>query len=257
MWHADLNWQMTALFVLALAMMVFPMMLIARLVSTNGPSERPFISKILLSPTTIVRSSPAGNRTRILLRVMVLIVAGASSYWLYRHGVRAFHIRGLALSYLAVPIFLLMIEIIVTVTTLCFLSGGGLFPVLHRRPWAARSIADFWGSHWNLYVSDWFRHVIFRPLRQRSVMALILVFAISGLLHEWVINVPLYYVTGRVLFGTMLLYFLLQPVGILVERRFLKNRPGLMRVFVWLVIFVPSPLVLNEGMLRVLHLWPG
>jgi len=257
MWPADPNWQMTALFVLALALMMAVLKSIARLVPAAIQSERPFISWLLLSPITLARSLPAENRTWLVLRVMVLFGVGALGYWLYRHGVHACHIRGLALSYLAVPIFLLMIEIIVTVTTLCFLPGDGSFPLLHRRPWAARSIADFWGSHWNLYVSDWFRHVIFRPLRRRPVTALILVFAVSGLLHEWVINVPLYYVTGRMLFGTMMVYFLLQPVGILLEHRFLKNHPGLMRAFVWIVVFVPSPLVLNEGMLRVLHLWPG
>jgi len=30
----------------------------------------------------------------------------------------------------------------------------------------------------------------------------------------------------------------------------------LMVMFVWLVVFVPSPLVLNEGYLRALLLWP-
>jgi predicted transporter len=88
------------------------------------------------------------------------------------------------------------------------------------------------------------------------VFALILAFAVSGLLHEWVINVPLYFVTGRALFGTMMLYFLLQAVGILVERHFLKGHPRLNVIFVWLVVFVPCPLVLNEGLLRTLHLWP-
>jgi hypothetical protein len=55
----------------------------------------------------------------------------------------------------------------------------------------------------------------------------------------------------------MMVYFLLQAVGILVERHFLKGRPRLMMMFVWLVVFVPSPLALNEGYLRALQLWPG
>ena len=56
--------------------------------------------------------------------------------------------------------------------------------------------------------------------------------------------------------GSMMLYFLLQAVGILVERRWLKGRARLSVVFVWLVVFVPAPLVINEGLLRTLHLWP-
>jgi hypothetical protein len=139
---------------------------------------------------------------------------------------------------------------------LFLLPCGYLLPALHCRPWAARSIADFWGNRWNLWASDWFRYVIFGRLRRRPMFALFLVFAASGIMHECVINFPLYCVTGRVLFGTMMIYFLLQAVGILVERYFLKGHPRLLMTFVWLVVFVPSPLVLNEGYLRALLLWP-
>lgn len=52
-----------------------------------------------------------------------------------------------------------------------------LLPALHRRPWAARSVADFWGSRWNLWFSDWFRYCIFSRLRRRPVFALFLAFA--------------------------------------------------------------------------------
>jgi hypothetical protein len=43
----------------------------------------------------------------------------------------------------------------------------------------------------------------------------------------------------------MMVYFLLQAVGILVERHFLNGHPRLMVMFVWLVVFVPLPLVLK------------
>jgi hypothetical protein len=75
-------------------------------------------------------------------------------------------------------------------------------------------------------------------------------------MHEWVVNVPLWFITGRVLFGTMMLYFLLQAAGILVERRFLKGRAHWKVAFAWLIVFVPAPLLINEGLLRALHLWP-
>jgi hypothetical protein len=76
-------------------------------------------------------------------------------------------------------------------------------------------------------------------------------------MHELVINLPLWFVTGRVLFGTMMLYFLLQGAGILVERRFLKWRTCWRIAFAWLIVFGPVPLIINEGLLRALHLWPG
>jgi hypothetical protein len=120
-----------------------------------------------------------------------------------------------------------------------------------------RGLADFWGRRWNLWFSDWFRYAIFTRLRSRPALALILIFTISGVMHEWVINVPLYYLTGRVLFGSMMIYFLLQAAGILVERRFLKSCVGLKIGFAWFVILAPAPLIMNEGLLRTLHLWPN
>ena len=71
-----------------------------------------------------------------------------------------------------------------------------------------------------------------------------------------VINIPLFYVTGRALFGTMMLYFLFQAFGVLLERRLFKKQSRLTMLFAYLVVVVPSPLVLNEGLLRALQLWP-
>ena len=136
-----------------------------------------------------------------------------------------------------------MAEFFAAVITIVLLPSGQLLPPVHCRPWQARSIADFWGRRWNLWFSDWFRYALFTRLRGWPVGALILIFAISGVMHEWVINVPLYCLTGRALFGLMMVYFLLQAVGLLLERRFLKDR-GVLRVgFAWLVILAPAPLV--------------
>ncbi|MBE0542123.1 MAG: hypothetical protein IH623_12105 [Verrucomicrobia bacterium] len=256
MWPDNTNWQMTLLFLLMLALLGFVMKLVALLLPTKGQIQRRGISWVMVSPDSVLRSQPATSIQPVVLRILMLSVPLLLSYWVYWQLVRGFQLPGILLSYLAVPCLYLMSEFLVAVETLLFLPGGRLLPALHRKPWAARSVADFWGSRWNLWFSDWFRYAIFARLRRRSMLALFLAFAISGLMHEWVINVPLYHLTGRVLFGSMMIYFLLQAVGIFVERRFLKSHPRLMAVFVWLVVLVPVPLVLNEGLLRVLHLWP-
>ena len=90
----------------------------------------------------------------------------------------------------------------------------------------------------------------------RPVLAVWLIFFISGVLHEYVLNLTLWIVTGKKLFGTMMLYFLLQGAGVLAERRFLSDHPRVNRLFTWLVVFAPVPLVFHESMLRALHLWP-
>jgi Membrane bound O-acyl transferase family len=256
MWPDNLNWQMTVAFLLALALLGFAMKLVALLLPAKTKIQPHGISWILVSPDSALRSQPVSSIRPVLLRFVTLFVALLLGYWVYWQIVRGFHIRGILVSYLAVPILVLMGEFLVALVTLILLPGGRLLPALHRRPWLAHSVADFWGDRWNLWFSDWFRYTIFSRLRHHPIFALFLAFAVSGLAHEWVINAPLYCLAGRALFGSMMAYFLLQAAGILSEHYFLKGRPRLLAAFVWLVVFVPSPLVLNEGLLRVLHLWP-
>jgi len=252
----DPNWQMTVFYLLALAVTGFVMKLVALLLPVTIQVERPLSFWLLVSPASHRRLQPIVTVRKVLLRAALLFAALVLSYWIFGQLVRAGLIRGIALSYCAAPVLLLLSETLVAFTTVLWLPSGQLLPAIHNRPWRARSVADFWGKRWNLWFSEWFRYAIFQPLRSRPVFALLLAFAISGLLHEWVINLPLYFVTGRALFGTMMIYFVVQAAGILWEHHFLKRHPRLTVAFVWLVVFVPSPLVLNEGLLRTLHLWP-
>jgi hypothetical protein len=251
----DPSSQMTVFFLLALAVMGFVMKLVASFLPVTIQVERPYLFWLLLSPASHRRLQPIVTVHKVLLRTVLLFAALVLSYWIIGRLIHIFHIRGILLSYLAAPVALLLMETLVAFATVLWLPSGRVLPSIHNRPWRARSVADFWGNRWNLWFSDWSRYAIFRPLRSRPVLALILAFAVSGLLHEWVINVPLYFVTGRALFGTMMLYFLLQAIGVLLERRF-KHRSAVAVAFAWLVVFVPVPLVINEGLLLTLHLWP-
>ncbi|HSY18885.1 MAG TPA: MBOAT family protein [Candidatus Acidoferrales bacterium] len=246
---------MTVLYLLALAVMGFGLKLVAMLLPAPTPADRRHVFWLLLSPTTLRRLRPVAAFLPLLSRTAALGGALVLSYWIYWQLVQIAHMPEIFQSYCALPILLLVSETLVAFMTLVWLPSGQLFPAIHNRPWRARSVADFWSNRWNLWVSDWFRYAIFQRLRSRPVFALVLAFAISGLLHEWVINVPLYFVTGRVLFGSMMVYFLVQAAGILFERRFLRGHARAMAVFTWLVVLAPAPLVLNEGMLRTLHLW--
>jgi hypothetical protein len=77
---------------------------------------------------------------------------------------------------------------LLAVVTLLWLPTGGLFPALRQSPLLARGVADSWGRRWNLWFSDWFRFTILGPLRRRPVLAIMLVFLVSGFAHEWVVN---------------------------------------------------------------------
>jgi hypothetical protein len=85
-------------------------------------------------------------------------------------------------------------------------------------------------------------------------LGLAVAFAVSGVIHEVLVNVPLWVVFGTNLFGSMSLYFLIQAGGIFVERELLKQYSIGNRVFLWAVVIGPVPLVLNEGTLRIFQL---
>jgi hypothetical protein len=250
------DWQVTWLNLLALALMGLVMKFAVLLIpSATAARTLRFVASPVLAPNSLERSQPFSAAPRFLLRASACLGALILYYWIYWKLVNTFHLHGITLSYLAVPAVLLVSEVLVAMVTILWLSSGRFLPTLHRNPFGARSVADFWGRRWNLWISEWFRYAIFMRMRHRPMLALWLIFFLSGLLHEYVLNLSLWMVTGKKLFGTMMLYFLLQPVGMLIERRCLKHNVRANILFTWLIVFAPVPLVFNESMLRTLHLW--
>jgi len=257
MWRSlSTDWQVTSLNLLALAVMGLGMkgavLLLPRSLAARSVQ---FVSSPVLAPNSLERSPPMRDFPRFLLRGAGCLGVLLFYHWIYWKVVGAFQLRGFVLGYLAAPAVLLTTEVLLATITILWLASGRLLPALHRNPFAARSIAEFWGRRWNLWMSDWFRYVMFKPLRRHPLLAVWLVFVLSGLLHEYVLNLGLWLATGQKLFGTMMIYFLLQAAGMQIERRF-KNGPGKI-LFAWLIVFGPVPLVFHESMLRTLHLWPN
>jgi hypothetical protein len=166
-------------------------------------------------------------------------------------------IPAVLLGYLAIPIVYLLGEAGGALTQLAFLPSGRVVPPVHRRPYAAVSIADFWGRRWNTWLGEFFRVHIFTPLRRRPLSGLVVVFLASGLLHEVVIDLPLYLRIGRNCFGDQLAYFALQGLGVALDARIPRERRWLRRGLLWVVVVAPAPLIINEGLLRCLFLWPA
>ena len=124
-----------------------------------------------------------------------------------------------ARAYIAVIPMWLLTKTISLITQLTFLPLKILIPSWHEQPWRSRTLAGFWGRRWNRLFSDWFRQVCFQPLRSMPSLGLVIAFAVSGVIHEVLVNVPLWLVFGTNLFGSMCLYFLMQAGGIFVERQ--------------------------------------
>lgn len=124
----------------------------------------------------------------------------------------------------------------------CFWRRRGYEAVaLMQAPYLSGDLAEFWGKRWNLAFRDLTHRFLFRPLSKRfsPMVAMFLVFGGSGVVHDLVITVP-----ARAGYGGPTVYFLLQAFGMLVERqRWFAKRSRLRRVFCWLVLLAPVPLL--------------
>lgn len=129
---------------------------------------------------------------------------------------------------------------------------GLVAPPIMRAPIAATSLANLWGERWNIAFADAARRFLLRPLARRYGVraAGAIVFLVSGLVHETVISFP-----ARGGWGGPTLYFLLQGVGIALEKSAFGLRAGLGsgvrgRLWMLLVAIAPIPLLFHEPFVR-------
>src|SRR5437867_7719753 len=128
MWPVDLDWQMTALFLLALTLLIFVMSLLSLLVPATAEAGLHRLSWLLPSPSSLKRSRVIGKIQPVLFRAALLFGAVLLSYLVYWRLVRVLHARGILLSYFAAPILLLVMQFIVAVATVLWLPSGELLP---------------------------------------------------------------------------------------------------------------------------------
>jgi Membrane bound O-acyl transferase family len=109
-------------------------------------------------------------------------------------------------------------------------------------PISSKTLSEFWGKRWNLGFRQLAHQLIFRPLHRRIgvVTAGLLVFLASGLIHDLVISLP-----ARGGYGLPTLYFILQGLGVVLERsrwgRVLGLQHGVSaRVFAIVVTAAPA-----------------
>ena len=119
-------------------------------------------------------------------------------------------------------------------------AGVNAQPIM-RAPILATSLADFWGRRWNVAFHQLAHAYGLLPLRQRfgPKRATLLVFFISGLIHELVISLP---ANGG--YGLPTAYFLLQGLGLFIERSKTGRRFGLgggLRGRIFCVVFAAAP----------------
>ena len=118
---------------------------------------------------------------------------------------------------------------------------------LFDRPWASRSLAEFWTRRWNVAFVEMDR-ILFLPILRRWLdarAAAFGVFLISGVLHELAISYP----AGSG-FGKPMAYFGIHGIAVYAERTIVRvhNRPlWLARTWTVLVVVIPLPLLFHEA----------
>ena len=113
--------------------------------------------------------------------------------------------------------------------------GVAAEPIMSK-PILSKSLSEFWGKRWNLGFRQLAYDLIFRPLHRRigAAVAGMLVFVASGLIHDLVISVP-----ARGGYGLPTVYFILQGLGVMLERSTLGRRLGVQKgIAAWLFLLV-------------------
>lgn len=120
-------------------------------------------------------------------------------------------------------------------------AGVNAEPIM-RSPLSSTSLGEFWGKRWNIGFRELSHGLVFQPVRQISglVPATLAAFLASGLIHDFVISFP-----ARSGYGLPTAYFLLQGVGLLLERSRVGRRLGLGHgargwFFVLLIVGAPA-----------------
>lgn len=164
-----------------------------------------------------MRLSPPIARERLLrdaARQALASVAGAlaiAALFLIRwrsvplaveHAVKA------AVIFTAIVAFLELVVAVVRLT-------GGTLPDFTRSPLLARTPADFW-RRYNIVFQQYFFENVFRSIGGRKAprVATLLIFALSGVVHEYVFGIAI----GRVT-GYQMTFFLLQGIGVAATLR--------------------------------------
>jgi hypothetical protein len=147
------------------------------------------------------------------------------------------------------PMIYLFTEVLGGLGQLLFYPSSRGVPSIHRHPLKASSLGDFWGKRWNFWVRDWLVDIS-KSSRKNLAKKLLLTFIVSGLFHELLSNFPHFLYSGEFTFGNMTLYFIVQALGLWIEKRWLSGLPiFLKRVYLWAIVILPAPIFINRPLL--------
>jgi hypothetical protein len=202
------------------------------------------------------RAAALGGVFRLVAGGAVAVALGAMMIALARAAWVGLHSRLLGTVLLLADLSALVHFGLLNILAAAWRSAGVPVDALFRAPWRSQSLAEFWAQRWNLAFSEMTSIAVYRPLFARAGRgpALLAGFAMSGLLHEMALSVPV-----RAGLGRPLLYFVIQGGLVLAERALAaRGRPlggaaGRVWTVFWLVL--PLPLLFHRPFLAGVA-WP-
>ena len=157
-------------------------------------------------------------------------------------------------SYGFVPIMYFGCEALSRLFQLAFIPSGRIAANFFNHPLYSRSLTEFWGSRWNLWISDWYREVFLKRLKLSRTAKIPTIYVFTGLWHDLVFTVPYYIVTGQNFMGRMTLYFILQTLFIFGDRRLFRTNNLWRRLYFLIAIAGPIPILCPYQMLEPIRL---
>jgi hypothetical protein len=205
-----------------------------------------------MNPDSFLRKRPVEEwNMRLLTHALRNLVVG----WIFLGilGPAALPLHPLLATWLGMIgfIFMLHFGLFHLLAVLWQRMGFHANPIM-MKPISARSTSEFWSKRWNQAFHQLTWTYLFRPLQKRltAPAALTISFLVSGLIHEVVITVP-----ARGGYGGPTVYFLLQALAVLMERRVnLKRYPRLRRVWTLSVVILPAGLLFPPHFILTLML---
>ena len=224
---------------------------VAKLLIVRPPHNRSTIAFIALWPGFDFKAwmRPAGHKRCLLPHSLINLAIGGVLVWAVARQCPTPFVS----TWTCMVGFVILLHSGLFTMLAAFWRGQGrdVIPLMNA-PLLATSVSEFWGKRWNLGFRDLAHTLIFKPMLRRfgKGAAITLVFFASGLAHELVITVP-----AQGGYGGPTLYFLLQAIGMGMERAWPSNIRGFFwRIRTMLFLILPLPLLFPPVFVdRVMH----
>lgn len=121
---------------------------------------------------------------------------------------------------------------------------------IHNQPYLSKSLSEFWGRRWNIWVSDWLAVISRKWAPKDQSFRTFFAFLFSGIFHEVIVALPYYIYSGKSYFGYMSLFFMIQFLATALDKKVIsQTNPSFRRAFLWSAILIPMPLFNNPSTL--------